>query len=444
VTSSGGTVTDGATVVDLNYNKEYTYFASDSSWHDRGNATVSQATNTSQGTVKGDANTDGKIYVESDGTMSVLGWDDTQTAVANVGKIIYKAENKTTAAGTATKVLTVSTGYTPTDGDLLRVIWTIANSASSPSFSIGGTVYPVWYNGAAIGTEQYIVAAGSEILYCFDGIRFHQVGSNFRAQTAASSVVSSIGIKMGEAVTAYSFIMKGADGNFYSPVTTATATTSPTKPVSTAEFNLYGDIYWNTSTIASGAVSTSSMYHTMIWTGNWNDRALNGSGHLAIFSTCYLKGRINANGNFVLDNTSFTSFYTTTVPTTDDGFVYVELAWIGSANNKMYLKSNHPAFWFKDGKFRPYGQREVMPPKHKTATIVAASWTGAAAPFAATVQDTEIIDGCFVSVFPVEGSEDTAVEAGIYSEITTAAGSFTLKARQKPTESITIKYVIQL
>jgi hypothetical protein len=157
-----------------------------------------------------------------------------------------------------------------------------------------------------------------------------------------------------------------------------------------------------------------------------------------------LKGRVNAAGNFVLDNTSFTSFYTTDVPTSDDGFVYIEFIWIGSANDRMYMRNSHPAFWFKDGMFRPYGQREVAPAKHRTATIPVSAWMGTSAPFAATVQDTDITDGCFVTAFPLEASEDAAVEAGIYSEITTATGSLTLKARKKPAESLTIKYIIQL
>jgi hypothetical protein len=56
---------------------------------------------------------------------------------------------------------------------------------------------------------------------------------------------------------------------------------------------------------------------------------------------------------FRLDPTDYTNWYTTTIPTEDDGKVYIRLGYyeIGGIANLM---SAHPAYWFKDGYFRPY------------------------------------------------------------------------------------------
>ncbi|MDR1644225.1 MAG: hypothetical protein LBS05_00145 [Tannerellaceae bacterium] len=277
-----------------------------------------------------------------------------------LGQVIHNLKNETTAAGTAAKVLTVPAGYTLTTNDLVRVTWTIANTASTPTFSVSGTVYPVWFNGAVLGqANQYSnIIAGSEILYLFDGAKFHQIGSNFRSQADATAIATTVGLTMGEAIPANRIIMEGADNKFYSLVTEPTSTTAATKPVATAAFKLGGMIYWRNAASAIGA-QNPTVFNIFSFSTAWYDYALNGSGHLAVTRMCYLKGTVNAAGNFVLDNSSYTSFYTTTIPTTDDGFVYIELGWVGSTTVRFYLGDVHRAFWFKDGKFRPYGERDL-------------------------------------------------------------------------------------
>jgi hypothetical protein len=74
-TASGlETPADGTTLIDLTHNKEYTYFESDGIWHSRGSASVAPATNDSPGIVQG-SELDGKVYVETDSTMSLVGYD---------------------------------------------------------------------------------------------------------------------------------------------------------------------------------------------------------------------------------------------------------------------------------------------------------------------------------------------------------------------------------
>lgn len=77
---TGTTPADGDTLVNLNNNHAITYYvnapAGQEHWIDRGVDTVNPATNDVAGTVKGDAATPGKVFVEPDSSMSVVGWDE--------------------------------------------------------------------------------------------------------------------------------------------------------------------------------------------------------------------------------------------------------------------------------------------------------------------------------------------------------------------------------
>jgi hypothetical protein len=97
-TASGkaGAPVDGTTLVDLDSNIAYTWYASVDEWVNRGSDTVSVAANGVLGVVKGDAEeTPGKVYVESDGSMSIIGWD---ALVAGAGSVRESDNHTWTAA----------------------------------------------------------------------------------------------------------------------------------------------------------------------------------------------------------------------------------------------------------------------------------------------------------------------------------------------------------
>jgi hypothetical protein len=81
-----GAAPDQVTLDDTAYNKSYTWYETSEEWVDRGSSTVAQFTNSSAGTIKG-SNTSGKVFAENDGTGSVVGWDETQTAISNLGTV---------------------------------------------------------------------------------------------------------------------------------------------------------------------------------------------------------------------------------------------------------------------------------------------------------------------------------------------------------------------
>lgn len=87
---------DGTTLVDLNYNKEYTWFESSSTWVDRGSSTITPATNSSYGSVKGQT-ADGTVKAD-DGLLSVNGWSTVKNDISANAESISDEVSRATGA----------------------------------------------------------------------------------------------------------------------------------------------------------------------------------------------------------------------------------------------------------------------------------------------------------------------------------------------------------
>lgn len=89
------TVINRSQINDQTNNKIWTYYTNVSQWTAAANTptvVVNDATNSSKGIIKGSASGDGTVFVESDATMSVNGWDTLSAAVtANTANIANKA-----------------------------------------------------------------------------------------------------------------------------------------------------------------------------------------------------------------------------------------------------------------------------------------------------------------------------------------------------------------
>ena len=158
--ASGQTTGDPAqytTLVNLWNNHEYTWLTvgSTTSWVDRGISTVSIATDQSLGVVLGTAQTsgnEGNIYVDSDGSMAVIGWDDVKTDISNAQSDISSLQtgklssvNQTSTAGYVSNIAIDGTDHTK-----LNVTRT-----ALPSISIAGT------NAGTVESGKYVSAITS-------------------------------------------------------------------------------------------------------------------------------------------------------------------------------------------------------------------------------------------------------------------------------------------
>lgn len=109
------TLINGARIFDNTNKKNWTYYTNTTAWYATdasGSTTVSTATNTSLGIVKGDATTDGKAFVEADGSLSINGWDqitnDVADALSNIASLQTQKVDKIADKGLSTNDYTTA------------------------------------------------------------------------------------------------------------------------------------------------------------------------------------------------------------------------------------------------------------------------------------------------------------------------------------------------
>lgn len=109
------TLINGAKILDSTNEKIWTYYTNTTVWYESpagGTVTISTATNSSLGIVQGDATTEGKVFVESNGTMSLNGWDqvvdDIADNMADIASLQSEKVDKVTGKGLSTEDFTTA------------------------------------------------------------------------------------------------------------------------------------------------------------------------------------------------------------------------------------------------------------------------------------------------------------------------------------------------
>lgn len=202
----------------------------------------------------------------------------------------------------------------------------------------------------------------------------------------------------GTAWHGYQLLMEGIDGKFY-PVTEG-GSTANTNAVSTAELRVGGVMliyHSGTDRTANTNVGGYSLYESGRLTSMefWNNRD---EGWATAYRPWYIVATINANGNFVLDNTSYTSFLTQDLPTSDDGKYYIHGGLMLDTYDDYRLQVNHPIYVYKNGAVR--------------------EWSGYAS-------NADQLDGVEASSFLRSDAADTATGALTFGNTITLNGSQT-------------------
>ena len=104
------TLINGARIFDNTNQKNWTYYTNTTTWYATdasGSTTVSTATNTSLGIVKGDATTDGKAFVEADGSLSING-NNVADALSDIASLQTQKVDKIADKGLSTNDYTTA------------------------------------------------------------------------------------------------------------------------------------------------------------------------------------------------------------------------------------------------------------------------------------------------------------------------------------------------
>ena len=166
----------------------------------------------------------------------------------------------------------------------------------------------------------------------------------------------------------YHLCMQGVDGKIYA-VTTGGDAPATNNVVTDAELLINGlMLYYGTSAdAATDEVLGSSYWYEGEYSGEmeyWSNKA---SGWAVAYRPFYIVGTLNANGRLILEGagTVSSSFITQTLPTTDDGKLYIQVGYMNNTYDAWRLQITHPIYQFKDGKLRLY----VPEHKHVKADI---------------------------------------------------------------------------
>jgi hypothetical protein len=149
-----------------------------------------------------------------------------------------------TAAATAAKVITVDSGqpeFRLEKGVIISVLFAETNSASNPTFAVGGnTAKSVWYNTAVISTANLAMAGTLSVpmQYVYDGTYWKWIGWG-KDNNTTYSAMSESEMKTGTATNARTVtaarLRKGCNG-----YVTAVSGTSVTQELQAGIFYSFG------------------------------------------------------------------------------------------------------------------------------------------------------------------------------------------------------------
>lgn len=231
------------------------------------------------------------------------------------------------------------------------LVWYRVGSRLTSHFGVGSILSLTYYSGA--GT--YSTFTGGWIIDSayLDGVESYTNRYNYFAPLSSSN-----------GMPAYKLWAFDVNGN--AQPFTITAGTGTTKVINTCVFRLSTGIFWNgyTSSVAANARIPAAYQHISVSTSVLN-YTHNGISSPLAYKPFYLKAKIGTDQDtFTLDNSSYTSFLTQTLPTTDDGFIYIYVGMLYDNANNFILEPYHPIYYYKEGALRLFNTSYISGDSH--------------------------------------------------------------------------------
>lgn len=269
---------------------------------------------------------------------------------------------------------TFNLGFDPTTGDtiIIKTPGVGHDYGVYISTNNGTNYHPVciWQNGSRLTTHY---AAGTYLHLVYDANQnttsvFNIAGSDARQNVTGSWYVLNYydsnsdwgyysrriytSIKAGSnKIFPYTLILKNADGRYESNVTSSTTGTSKAKNTHGFLLEPLLWMYANATYNENVVVGTYNLYHyhSGLIDGRYSFNVTSSSGFTAN-KPIYLVGTINAtDGLFYLDDNQWTQ----TLPTTEDGKVYIYLGDAYDAYRLVFINPN-PVYHYSKGGLRTY------------------------------------------------------------------------------------------
>ena len=335
---------------------------------------ILKAPTVSSGSTYG-AGSNGQI-LRTNGTSTY--WGDLNDVAPAINGVYYGT--CTTAAATQAKEVTLvnGTNFTLAAGTMIVVKFTYASAASTMTLNVAGTgaktIYMYGTTLASSGTTTSGWAANAIVMFIYDGTSwFRQYWYNTTydlSQVLSGSATAGYNIDLETSANGglgqhrYVLMMMTTNQKWsaisaVSGSTTADQGTAVAKVASTANFLIDSPImYTNTNTyIAPGGSGPFNGYTAIAHNFRYSIGTTAANVSLSYQKPIYLVGIPNNDGaTFKLDSTQW---WTQTLPTTNDGKIYIYLGLAYTASN-IYLNAYHPVFCHNGTNVVPYISGGVM------------------------------------------------------------------------------------
>jgi len=286
-------------------------------------------------------------------------------------------------------------------GLCVRFLIPTAGHATGVTLSInGGEKHKVLYNNTTL-TTHYGVNSILDLTYDANTTGTYYSGSSTQASVQgvwranADYYTDAIGYYIGHNQKVYKTdaslyrykLLLQKDETTLTPVNTSN-TSAGTKTLTTESFNPFGDIIYYSST--SSAATDSMLAANTTWTqyGINLSYSFNTTDTLVSGISVYMVAVPQSDGRAKLHSSPITQ----TLPTTDDGLIYIYLGQAYSATN-IFLMNNHPIYHYKDGQLRLYTNGAASVVVDQVIDSGTSASTNAVATQAVynTLKDTELV-----------------------------------------------------
>ena len=215
------------------------------------------------------------------------------------------------------------------------------NASLDLTLAGGGTTgaIPVYYRGSTRATTHF--AAGT-VIHLTYRVNANVNGTSYTGWWADASYDSGNyynrlrfeqAVLAKTAITASRIIVGDANGYFH--------------VAAGVSFDITKPILWASSAIAAGATGTNN--YLALQTLNLRNNLAGIT--MTQYETCYLVGTLSGKTFTVRTG----NFFTSTVPTTDDGYYYIALGYLATTY-QIYLYPEHPIYKFVNGEFMNLNQ----------------------------------------------------------------------------------------
>ena len=259
----------------------------------------------------------------------------------------------TSSASTTSKVVTIE-NYTPVAGDIIAIKFTYGSTTTQKwNLLMNGVwYYDIWVGGSTVTADYLLFSPNAVVLLYYDGAKMSVINPTYTNSYKWISLEENIERPV---ETIYGYKLAWKDGNNrFRPIIKTSGTTGNNKMPNTAGFMLGGKMVINPTGTTYG--TSSDMGKDIKYIGIVGT-TYNFNSPFTAWLPVYLKGKVSeTDGLFYLNQANgYTGWYTQTLPTSEDGFVYV---YVGNARSTyaIGLSLEHPAYEFKDGMIRLYGE----------------------------------------------------------------------------------------